>query len=929
MKKILIAVLLLIPLIVVLTINMSATIVSAEIKIDVSQIVLTHEGESVEYVKIILSEYLENNRRYTLTPIVYPAEATNAAVEWSSSDPSIATVEKMPGSNFASVSFYEGKYGSVTITARSKSNIGVSASCTFFIVDTKAYSMEFREFGSDESFTSLSMLQNEVRAVYGYVVPEQALQDKKVVWASENEEIATVDQNGVITAHAPGSTDIVAYVMEEERKVQSELRVTVDEQEALCAYSTIYTTEDYVDVSAYVAPSTKILDEEGNELDRTHIPADSHIVAEAEGIRQTICVVQVVHNGLVIESLHDLERSIWKDGRMIVVGQANVQLVAKPAFGSETPTVTWTSSDTSVLTVDENGLLRGVGVGTATLTASAEGYADAVLELRVNHLIDDFQLITDEDGDKRGIGQERWFGIYTCQDGVVTNTLPVLFRSTNELLTGADPWQHFFFSVDRTDVASVSEQGVLTFSREAIDQEVTLTVRAKNTPSPVVASYTFHLVDGINIGYGKQVIYTPATETEEEVLPDMSVYEDFIYVANTYDHDRVEWGTNSSIVFHSNVYLPESGSVPILLRPIYGNGFIYDGQFHTNDFDTHMFQTWLRHDHIRNLKEYKETGKYDYFIDNLTIQSYRPVSDDSEEAFIELKKRGGTPLRIDHANDGVDEIVGMTVTLRHCLFQYAYCHVQPAVCNLILEGCVFRNSAAPAILTQSYPGINRRPDITFRNCIFSNTISPALLSTVADVTDSVENKNKAQFAAFRFEGENYIYNWKQLDEVNLDIFPSISGDYAAAVEQLSARISSLFREVMADPANHHLLYVRADGEQYVNFSFVLMGGWVDTKPVLNPKEDFEVYMDGLAIFGKEESLELEWIDMSVAHNTLLEDPSTKLLYGIIGKETFNIDLMENPFYFLNLLDENGNYNTQPGETYELDENTIARLHGLA
>ena len=154
MKKILIAVLLLIPLIVVLTINMSATIVSAEIKIDVSQIVLTHEGESVEYVKIILSEYLENNRRYTLTPIVYPAEATNAAVEWSSSDPSIATVEKMPGSNFASVSFYEGKYGSVTITARSKSNIGVSASCTFFIVDTKAYSMEFREFGSDESFTS-------------------------------------------------------------------------------------------------------------------------------------------------------------------------------------------------------------------------------------------------------------------------------------------------------------------------------------------------------------------------------------------------------------------------------------------------------------------------------------------------------------------------------------------------------------------------------------------------------------------------------------------------------------------------------------------------------------------------------------------------------------------------------------------------------
>jgi hypothetical protein len=56
----------------------------------------------------------------------------------------------------------------------------------------------------------------------------------------------------------------------------------------------------------------------------------------------------------------------------IAIGQG-VQLTAQATPGNVSPSYTWTSSNTSVATVSQSGLVSGAGVGSATITASASG----------------------------------------------------------------------------------------------------------------------------------------------------------------------------------------------------------------------------------------------------------------------------------------------------------------------------------------------------------------------------------------------------------------------------------------------------------------------------------------------------------------------------------------------------------------------------
>ena len=82
MKKILIAILLLVPVIIILTLNVSSTIVSAQIEIGVERLVLKHLGETVDYVVINLEEYTETNQQYLLFPDFTPTYASNKKIDW-------------------------------------------------------------------------------------------------------------------------------------------------------------------------------------------------------------------------------------------------------------------------------------------------------------------------------------------------------------------------------------------------------------------------------------------------------------------------------------------------------------------------------------------------------------------------------------------------------------------------------------------------------------------------------------------------------------------------------------------------------------------------------------------------------------------------------------------------------------------------------
>ena len=131
----------------------------------------------------------------TLAATVAPADATNKAVTWASSNPAVATVENGVVTAVAN--------GTATITVTTVDG-GKTATCAVTVdippVDVTGVSLNRDTLTVREGRTSTLLTAT--------VAPANAT-NKNVTWASEDETIATVDQNGKVTGVAIGTTRIV------------------------------------------------------------------------------------------------------------------------------------------------------------------------------------------------------------------------------------------------------------------------------------------------------------------------------------------------------------------------------------------------------------------------------------------------------------------------------------------------------------------------------------------------------------------------------------------------------------------------------------------------------------------------------------------------------------------------------------------------
>ncbi len=132
---------------------------------------------------------------HTLIATITPEDATDKTVTWKSSDPGIATVSEDGVVTAVSV-------GTATIYASSSN--GLTAECA---VTVKPGVVAVT--GISLTNTELLMKEGQVTDLIAIVRPENAT-DKTVVWSSSDEQIVTVDQNGVVTAIKQGNAIITA-----------------------------------------------------------------------------------------------------------------------------------------------------------------------------------------------------------------------------------------------------------------------------------------------------------------------------------------------------------------------------------------------------------------------------------------------------------------------------------------------------------------------------------------------------------------------------------------------------------------------------------------------------------------------------------------------------------------------------------------------
>ncbi|MFJ7914277.1 MULTISPECIES: Ig-like domain-containing protein [unclassified Lysinibacillus] len=151
------------------------------------------EPESISLDRNVLE--LSENRYDKLTATILP-ENTNKNIIWTSSDESIATVDQF--GNVRAI-----KKGVITITAQVE-NTNLKTDC--IVTVKKLGGTESKSITLDRNV--LELLKSSQDKLVAFVTPNSA----KVIWSSSDESIATVDQDGNVTAVREGEVIITAKI---------------------------------------------------------------------------------------------------------------------------------------------------------------------------------------------------------------------------------------------------------------------------------------------------------------------------------------------------------------------------------------------------------------------------------------------------------------------------------------------------------------------------------------------------------------------------------------------------------------------------------------------------------------------------------------------------------------------------------------------
>ncbi|MBR2546553.1 MAG: Ig domain-containing protein, partial [Erysipelotrichaceae bacterium] len=248
--------------------------------------------------------------------------------------------------------------------------------------------------------TEVTVLSLDERiTLHATVLPEVA-DNKAYHWQSSDETIAVIDENGVITPVSNGTTVVKAVT--EEGTLEAECTVIVDIQTTGVEIDhTDYTVErgGTVQLRVIVTP------EEANNNAVSWISSDSEVAAvDGNGLVTAVksgtavitaktedtgieaeCIIHVITSVQSV-SLEESQISVSRGEK------AQLHVEIEPA-DADNLKLNWKSSDETVATVDENGLVTAVERGEAVITVTAEdGGSSAECAVTVNVLVHSFTL---------------------------------------------------------------------------------------------------------------------------------------------------------------------------------------------------------------------------------------------------------------------------------------------------------------------------------------------------------------------------------------------------------------------------------------------------------------------------------------------------------------------------------------------------------
>ena len=878
MKKVLIGVLILIPIIIVASVLLTTNIISKNSYLPVDRVELNEN-----YIEFSLDN---GNTIDTLKATVYPRLAKNHNLTWSieeqHSDIPFVYAKDDPCQGCADLSDKELKehiatnhidiatidnngvvtvygYGSFIVKVTTEEG-NKFATCSVKVVGDKVTKIELMPYGSSNKLSEndvISLDKGERLLVNPIFTPGGA-RNKTVTWKSADERIVEVDKNGILSAKGAGETTI--SVSSNDTGIGTSVKVKVNngvfKSESYC-----YTADTTVNVKKYM----NVSDFTSVKVAGGDISADGTLIFEENATVATVTVNGKTFTAIKVDALSD-DDIVFKNYDILLQKLHNkngdeveyivkrglpiyLEVVYRNPKKAGVPEVEFSSNDiapgspiVNIEQFDQSGKNSNVG-NVAMIEPNKEGNVKIVakdratnktcttVELKVVTPVVAINLALNATDAKRGIAAETVFGnkIFNAD---CTETSPYSFNMDFNYPKDVD-FENFEFSTSDESIAKFSDEKgsynklvlkEIPDEKKRLKNKVTITIKAKYPMYdnlPVVATYVLNVIDG----------YTVSNETQLKKALHEKKESVAIYVKDSTAGGKLEISAGND-TDASRITMQEGTSM-------YGNGFIVcfneqDMINRKNDYFNELLKIRTSNVHVEN-----------------TILRMGYNDPEAKNGLLQWEKSRRC-VRILHEIENYDdetknnEMIN-NISFKYCIFENAKTVMEIAGADVNIEGCVFRNSSANSLFipmagnTSTY---GRLPaNVTLKNTVFTHS---ALMPIFIE-TDFERDKNRKDESGnvvgypegstwedmkktgykdhfINVEGFLDIYNWINIDDFattgNGLIPPTGLGD--ALDNLISQEGSKIIANVLLNEQYKDVRHT-INNQEYVHLGIAVLG----------------------------------------------------------------------------------------------------------
>ncbi len=878
MKKVLIGVLILIPIIIVASVLLTTNIISKNSYLPVDRVELNEN-----YIEFSLDN---GNTIDTLKATVYPRLAKNHNLTWSieeqHSDIPFVYAKDDPCQDCADLSDKELKehiatnhidiatidnngvvtvygYGSFIVKVTTEEG-NKFATCSVKVVGDKVTKIELMPYGSSSKLSENDVISLEKgeRLLVNPIFTPGGARNKTVTWKSADERIVEVDKNGILSAKGAGETTI--SVSSNDTGIGTSVKVKVNngvfKGESYC-----YTADTTVNVKNFmnVSDFTSVKVEGGN------ISSDGTLNFDKDATVATVTVNGKTFSAIKVDALSDddivfknydilLQKLYNKNGDEVeyIVKRGlpiYLEVVYRNPAKSGVPEVEFSSNDivpgSSIVNIeqfDQSGKKSNVG-NVAMIEPNKEGDVKIVatdratkktcsmVELKVVTPVFAINLALNATDAKRGIAAETVFGnkIFNAD---CTETFFYSFNMDFNYPKDVD-FENFEFSTSDESIAKFSDEKgsynklvlkEIPAEKKGLKNKVTITIKAKYPMydnMPVVATYVLNVIDG----------YTVSNETQLKKALHEKKESVAIYVKDSTAGGKLEIRADNN-TDASRITMQEGTS-------LYGNGFIVcfneqDMIDRKNDYFNELLKIRTSNVHVENA---------------ILRMGYNDP--EAKNGLLQWEKSRRC-VRILHEIENYDdetknnEMIN-NISFKYCIFENAKTVMEIAGADVNIEGCVFRNSSANSLFipmagnTSTY---GRLPaNVTLKNTVFTHSA----LMPICVETDFDRDKNRKDESGnvvgypegstwedmkktgykdhfINVEGFLDIYNWINIDDFattgNGLIPPTGLGD--ALDNLISQEGSKIIANVLLNEQYKDVRHT-INNQEYVHLGIAVLG----------------------------------------------------------------------------------------------------------